>query len=183
MPQNLGVYPFLQTPLATNPRMVTHPPRMVTHQMRSSALILKTTLRILMQQKAKLVYSMSRLRLATVCAHPPPFVIQLLKYLFETPFLQEYVIISPRSLRGRSWFLIGALVQHCIAIYSHLQPCSPMYSFVQPCTALIQPCTSLYSHVQLCTAMYNFVQPCTIFYSYVQLCTAMHGLVQHCISI
>ena len=86
--------------------MVTHPPRIVTHQKRSSALILKTTSRILMQQKAKLVYSMSRLRLATVCA--PPFVIQLLKYLFETHFLQEYVIISPRSLRGRSWFLTGA---------------------------------------------------------------------------
>ena len=126
----------------------------------------------------------------------PPFVIQLLKYLFETHFLQEYVIISPRSLRGRSWFLIGALVQHCIAIYSHLQPCSPMYSFVQPCTTLyshvqyftvmyshdVQPCTALYSHLQPCTlyntAMYSFVtamyschvqlQPCTILYNHVR---------------
>ena len=166
MPKNLGLYPFLQTPLATNPRMVTH-------QMRSSPLILKTTLRILMQQKAKLVYSMSRLRLATVCA--PPFVIQLLKYIFETPFLQEYVIISPRSLRGRSWFLIGALVQHCIAIYSHLQPCSPMYSFVQPCTTLVQSCTGLYSHVQL---WYSHVQYFSVMYSPdVQPYTALYSIV------
>ena len=110
---------------------------------------------------------------------PPPFVIQLLKYLFETPFLQEYVIISPRSLTGRSWLVPDW--SPCTALYSHLQPSTAMFTHVQLCTAMYNFGTVMYRFVQPCTAL---VQPCTIFFSYVQSwCSAIHGLVQYCIAM